>query len=150
MARRSALDRLLRLMLAACLGLGVALPAASVANGLLKPHDGCAVLLAVDGDTVDVHCPGEGVRRARLTGFDTPEIFSPGCLSELARGLAATARLYGLLFAAGHIATSGEGTDRYGRLLLRLDLDGTDLAARMIATGLARPYDGGRRPGWCA
>lgn len=149
MARRSAPDRMLRLALVASFGLGVALPAATFANGTLKPHDGCAVVLAVDGDTVKLLCPGEGLVPARLTGFDTPEIFSPRCASELARGIVATASLDRLLFSAGHIAVSGEGTDRYGRRLVRLDLDGQDVANRMIASGLARPYAGGRRQGWC-
>lgn len=150
MRRRSPLDRVLRLGMGASLALGIGLPALSFANGMLKPHDGCAVVLVVDGDTVKLFCPGEGVVTARLLGLDTPEIFSPQCLGELGKGLGATARLNLSLLAATHIAEAGEQTDRYGRRLVTLSLDGADVAPDMIAAGLARPYAGGKREGWCA
>lgn len=150
MPRRSPLDRLLKAALGASVALGVGVPALSFANGTLKPHEGCAVILAVDGDTVRLLCPAEGFVTARLTGFDTPEVFSPACLGELARGIAATAWLTLALWRAGHIAEEGERRDRYGRRLARLRLDGGDVGGAMIAAGLARPYAGGRRDGWCA
>lgn len=150
MRRRSPLDRLLRSLLAITAVLGIGVPALSFANGTLKPHEGCAVVLVVDGDTVRLLCPGEGMVTARLTGFDTPEIFSPGCAGELARGLAATAWLTLSLWSAGRIAETGEGRDRYGRRLTRLALDGRDTAGTIVAAGHARPYAGGRREGWCA
>ncbi|WP_290897841.1 thermonuclease family protein [Hoeflea sp.] len=40
-------------------------------------------------------------------------------------------------------------TDRYGRTLACVYADGRDVAKALIAAGLARPYDGGRREGWC-
>jgi len=37
-----------------------------------------------------------------------------------------------------------------GRVLADVETDdGTDVAAYMLATGLARPYDGSARAGWC-
>lgn len=150
MARRSPLDRMLRLLMGATFALGFGLPALSFANGTLKPHEGCAVVLVVDGDTVKLFCPAEGIVTARLLGLDTPEIFSPQCLGELGKGLGATARLTLSLLAAAHIAETGESIDRYGRRLVTLRLDGADVAPGMIAAGLARPYSGGRRDGWCA
>ncbi|MCB1381774.1 MAG: thermonuclease family protein [Notoacmeibacter sp.] len=155
MARRSSPpERLLRLALWLCIGLAMVMPAATAANGLLKPHLGCAVLLVVDGDTVKLLCPGEGIRRARLLGFDTPEIFSPACLAEFARGIAAMAWLEGRLLAARHYAVAapetGPASDRYGRRLVSLRIDGLDVAGDLTARGLARPYAGGRREGWCA
>ncbi|MBF9060808.1 hypothetical protein HKCCSP123_16625, partial [Rhodobacterales bacterium HKCCSP123] len=42
----------------------------------------CRVVNVVDGDTVDMTCPGEGRFRARLTGYDTPESFEPRCAAE--------------------------------------------------------------------
>ena len=36
-----------------------------------------------------------------------------------------------------------------GRVLADLILDGRSLSAALIAAGYGRPYDGGRRPGWC-
>src|SRR5690606_6080818 len=79
MRRRSPLDRLLKAAFGASVALGIGVPALSFANGTLKPHEGCAVTLVVDGDTVRLLCPAEGFVTARLTGFDTPEVFSPGC-----------------------------------------------------------------------
>lgn len=148
--RRSPLDRMLRVAMGASVALGIGLPALSFANGTLKPHEGCAVVLVVDGDTVKMLCPAEGIVTARLLGLDTPEIFSPRCVGEFGKGLAATARLNAALFAAAHIAESGDRADRYGRRLVALRLDGADVAPAMIAAGLARPYAGGRREGWCA
>ncbi len=150
MRRRSPLDRMLRLLMGGSLALGIGLPALSFANGTLKPHEGCAVVLVVDGDTVKLLCPAEGIVTARLLGFDTPEIFSPGCIPEFAQGIAATAWLTGALLRAGHIAEDGARTDRYGRRLVTLRLDGGDVATAIVAAGLARPYAGGRRAEWCA
>ena len=123
--------------------------AATAANGLLKPHLGCAVLLVVDGDTVKLLCPGEGIRRARLLGFDTPEITDPGCAAERRLGLRAKARLTALVAAATRLDTHFQGNDRYGRALVQLRLDGRDVAATLIGEGLAVPYSGGRRISWC-
>jgi len=149
MRRRSPVDRILRVLAALSLAVGIGLPALSFANGVLKPHDGCAVVLVVDGDTVKMICPGEGLVTARLLDFDTPEIFSPACLGELATGLAATLWLNVALLRAAHIAETGRGRDRYGRRLARLSLDRRNISDRIVAAGLARPYDGGRREGWC-
>lgn len=150
MRRPSPMDRFLKALMGLSLALGVGVPALSFANGTLKPHEGCAVALVVDGDTVKLFCPGEGFVTARLLGFDTPEVFSPGCLSALAKGVAATAWLNAALFSASHIAEEGARSDRYGRRLASLRLDGRDVAETILASGLARPYDGGKREGWCA
>lgn len=150
MRRRSPMDRFLRALMGLSFALGVGLPALSFANGTLKSHEGCAVTLVVDGDTVKLFCPDQGFVTARLMGFDTPEIFSPSCLSELAQGLTATAWLNAALLRASHIAESPEGTDRYGRRLTRLSLDGEDVTRPLVARGLAHPYAGGKREGWCA
>ena len=82
-------------------------------------------------------------------GFDTPEVFSPKCDAELALGNRATQALERRVNASREVQVAFHGTDRYGRRLARLSLDGTDVAQPLIAAGLARPYDGGRRAGWC-
>ncbi len=150
MRRRSPFDRLLKLVMGLSFAFGIGVPALSFANGLLKPHEGCAVVLVVDGDTVKTLCPGEGLVTARLIGFDTPEIFSPACPGEFARGVQATVWLTAALFGARHIGEAARGTDRYGRRLVHLTLDGRNVAGPIIASGLARPYAGGKREGWCA
>lgn len=39
--------------------------------------------------------------------------------------------------------------DRYGRTLARVAIDGRDLVELLVGVGLARPYHGERRLGWC-
>ncbi|MHA7888463.1 thermonuclease family protein [Roseicyclus sp.] len=110
----------------------------------------CSVTRVVDGDTVDMTCPGEGRFRARLTGFDTPESHEPRCAAEAELARAATLRLRGMVRGAGRVDAQLGGWDRYDRRLVRLALDGRDVGATLIAEGLALPYSGGRRPDWCA
>lgn len=125
-------------------------PLADAVNGFLKPHDGCRVVGIVDGDTVRLLCgDGEGLVPGRIVGLDTPELSPPRCLSELTKGMAATWYLRWRLWGAGRIGAAAQGRDRYGRVLVSLALDGEEAAGALIAMGLARPYDGGRRRSWC-
>ena len=112
-------------------------------------REDCRVARVIDGDTIDLACPGQGFLRTRLVGFDTPEVFSPGCASELALGKAATLALQRRIAASAEMRIDFRGADQYGRRLARLSLDGQDVARPMIADGLARPYHGGRRGSWC-
>lgn len=112
-----------------------------------------AVLRVVDGDTVEVAAHiwlGQEVRIAvRLVGIDTPELRG-ACARE--KQMAQDARR--LLAAAAEatpITLHDVETDKYGgrvRADLR-DAQGVSLADRLVAAGLARAYDGGRRGSWC-
>jgi endonuclease YncB( thermonuclease family) len=108
------------------------------------------VVRVIDGDTVDLDCLGEGRFRARLMGFDTPETYNPRCSAEAVLGQAATRRLRALVSDGRQIAAQLGRWDRYERRLVQLSVDGRDVGARLIAEGLALPYQGGRRPDWCA
>ena len=88
---------------------------------------GCSVVRVVDGDTVDMACPGEGRFRARLTGFDTPESWNAGCPQEADLAAAATRRLRALVRQAATVDADLGGTDRYDRRLVGLRLDGRDV-----------------------
>lgn len=128
------------------------------------------VASVVDGDTFDLAlAPEWGGRhdgrgaRVRVMGVDTPELFRPQCPAELEAARAARDAVVAWLEAADWqvVLTPAAGpgqpwtTDRYGRLLAWVwiqpfgNSEGFDLAARLIAEGLGRPYDGGRREGWC-
>jgi endonuclease YncB( thermonuclease family) len=108
----------------------------------------CRVVWVTDGDTVRAFCPGRPGGAVRLTGVDTPETFSPGCLGEWLKGMQATGWLiWGVATSEARLTLSGR--DRYGRHLGRLTLDGRDAGDWLISRGLARAYDGGRRAGWC-
>lgn len=112
--------------------------------------DACRVARVIDGDTVDLRCGAGAAFRARLTGYDTPESFEPGCRAEAEAARAATARLRALVAGAATVEARLGGTDRYGRRLVGLGLDGRDVGAVLIGEGLAVPYAGGPRIDWCA
>ncbi len=87
---------------------------------------------------------------ARLLGFDTPEKYAPKCLGEFLAAEKASWHLRALIQGADRLSLTQEGTDQYGRALVRLELDGVDVARLMIRAGHARQYGGGLRGGWCA
>jgi micrococcal nuclease len=99
----------------------------------------------IDGDTIRY-----GGRKIRLEDIDAPEVFSPKCASERARGERATRRLLELINAGPFelVRTGARDEDRYGRKLRTLERAGRSLGAILVAEGLARPWDGARHP-WC-
>jgi micrococcal nuclease len=108
-------------------------------------QSGPSAFIVVDGDTI--RSPA-GVKY-RLLGFDAPETFYAKCDGELQLGLKAKARLEQLIASGtARIIESGR-LDRYRRTLAVLTVDGRDVAATLIGEGLARPYHGERRRGWC-
>jgi micrococcal nuclease len=108
------------------------------------------VLSCYDGDTcraaVDI-LPGRD--RIRLANADTPEIDGQ-CQEEIKR--ATMARDYTRSLVVGRVVKlTAIGPDKYDK---RVDAyvqlpDGRDLGDALIAAGLARPYSGGHRDGWC-
>jgi endonuclease YncB( thermonuclease family) len=135
---------------AAALFLASCQPVEVSATALPPDPAACRITSVVDGDTLDMTCAATGPFRARLTGFDTPESFEPGCAAEARVARQATQRLRALVAQARTMDARIEGTDRFGRRLVRLSLDSRDVGAVLIAEGLAAPYDGGRRIDWCA
>ncbi len=111
---------------------------------------GCRVGRVIDGDSVAIVCDGdEGETRVRLAGFDAPEIFRPRCAAEADRGFAAKAALERMLAEAEEISVGLVGKGRR-RPLVRIAVDGRDVADRMIAAGLARPSHRTGGADWCA
>lgn len=109
--------------------------------------DGCQLGYVYDGDTVELKCP-QGKRTARLVGFDTPETKDPGCAAEKALGDKATARLRQIVDGA-EITMRHDGHDKYGRELVRMSADGSDVGKVLIREGLAVAYFAGARINWC-
>ena len=97
----------------------------------------------IDGDTFSM-----GGQRIRVAGIDAPETHPPRCMEEARLGLAATQKLRELL-GSGTVTVSGADHDQYGRELRSVQVNGQDVGAAMISTGLARSYDGKKRQGWC-
>jgi endonuclease YncB( thermonuclease family) len=100
----------------------------------------------IDGDTIAI-----GDVRVRLMGYDTPETHRPSCAKEAAMGNLATMLMRGIIADATSVTLDvEEGLDRYDRALARITIDGRDPFWVIEAAGLARHYDGGARPDWCA
>ena len=98
----------------------------------------------VDGDTFWM--AGEKIR---IADIDTPETHPARCPEEARLGAAATQRLQTLLNSgAVTLHSIDRDTDRYGRKLRRVEVNGRGVGDMLVAEGLARPYRG-RRMGWC-
>ena len=100
------------------------------------PRDNCVV----DGDTI--WWAGEKIR---LADIDTPEMRGK-CRSESERAVQARNRLAVILGPGFRIHRSG--TDRYGRTLAVLTVNGRSVGDQLVSEGLARTWSG-RREGWC-
>ena len=114
----------------------------------------CAVLLAVDGDTVK--CDGQNLRPMGdgapfVSGFDAPEIGRfADCPEEHRLGVRAFARMSELLQLPGLVVEESREIDRFGRPLVVLRLpDGRTLGSILIAEGLAVEWTPDYRASWC-
>ena len=101
---------------------------------------------AIDGDTIVC-----GRQHVRILNVDTPELGAHACCTAEAE-LAERARRFTAEQLAGtriEIRPDPKRPqDRYGRTLAWVVVDGIDLGEALIAAGLARAWDGKRRP-WC-
>lgn len=110
------------------------------------------VLKVVDGDTFDARIevkPGLRVTtRVRVRGIDAPELHA-ACEEERV-GAEAAQRALRAILAEGGVIIRNPGEDKYGRLLGTVATRATpDVAEALIAKGVVRRYEGGRRRGWC-
>lgn len=108
-------------------------------------HIGGGTNCVVDGDTIWL----EGVK-IRIADIDAPETHPPRCDHEANLGRRATTRLRELLNAGPfEVRSTGlRDDDQYGRKLRILIRDGRSIGDMLVSEGLARPWDGKRRP-WC-
>ncbi|MBB3909757.1 thermonuclease family protein [Sphingomonas desiccabilis] len=107
-------------------------------------HTGGGENCVVDGDTAWIN--GEKIR---IADIDAPETHPPRCPSEAELGERATQRLADLLNGGQFELKKGaRDIDRHGRKLRVLVRDGRSLGDQLVSEGLARPWEGRRRP-WC-
>lgn len=110
------------------------------------------VLSVYDGDTVKVEAamwPGlTWTGSVRIQGVDTPELRGK-CAGEKRKARAARDFVKGRVGKRVMLLNVKKG--KYaGRVVARVRLaDGTDLTELLIRSRHGRPYDGGRRHGWC-
>ena len=106
----------------------------------------------IDGDTI-LYANVDG--RAMMTEtiglleVDAPDL-QGACESERVKAAAARELTAHRLLAAKVIEVDRVGRlYRFGRTLARVLLDGVPLSSILLQAGLARPYLGERRHGWC-
>jgi endonuclease YncB( thermonuclease family) len=109
----------------------------------------CRIEQVIDGDTVDLGCIGRGRVRARIVGYDSPELYSPACAAERAAAERAKDTLRTWARTAPPPAVAFLGSDRYGRALVDMRLGGQRVATAMVETSNGRRYFGSLRGGWC-
>ena len=130
----------------------LAFPSVTYAADTIPGPIVATVVSVYDGDTMTVNAypwPGMTIRTAvRVNGIDTPEIRG---LCDAETELAKQARDYVRDTVGDHVELSNVTLGKYaGRVIADVLLaDGWSLAALLIAEGLGREYDGGRREGWC-
>lgn len=151
--REFQLAPILRYLFAA-LFLAGSLPAASAAEHD-RPTFSWRVVGIKDGDTLTVELPGLpgplNPVAVRLRRVDTPESGGRAkCASERDLADRATRFTRDAVRAAKTIEFGAPSWDKYGgRIDADVWVDGKRLADQLIAAGLARLYDGGKRRGWC-
>jgi len=88
----------------------------------------CEVLRVIDGDTVRARID-DVVQSVRVRGYDADEL-------RQEMGPAARDKLQ-LILSSGELSCDCKGSDRYGRSLCRLLIDGQDVGPQMLRVGLA-------------
>lgn len=110
----------------------------------------CLVNEVIDAQTVLLACDGEDEEvTARLSGLDMPRLQNPRCEAERAHAALAADRLRALL-REGEARLYRTGAAEEGAPLpLRIELDGADVARRLVRERLAaEAAEGGTD--WCA
>ena len=112
-----------------------------------------AVVVSVhDGDTLRVLSQNR-IETIRLITVDAPELPPRArCPAEKAGAIAATRALQALIPPGSAVkihVNHGRPRDRYGRLLADVMTPKGDAGEFLLRHGLARPYRGGKRKGWC-
>ncbi|MEO0679026.1 MAG: thermonuclease family protein [Pseudomonadota bacterium] len=101
-----------------------------------------ALATAIDGDTVRA-CG----QRVRLAAIDAPELRGPDCEAEAQLAREARDRLAEIL-RQPHRVEIVAARDHYGRPIGVVVTPTGTAGAQLVAEGLARPWNGKRRP-WC-
>lgn len=104
-----------------------------------------------DGDTlvVDIQNWPEIIGRRipiRIRGIDTPELHDE---SAKVKALAVQAKEFSKeKLGRSQIRIQNLDRDKYFRIVADVYVDGQNLGDALIKNGLAKPYDGGKKPEW--
>lgn len=122
-----------------------------------KPLTVTGVVSVYDGDTLRVNLDCDAPlfcdnMPIRVRGIDAPEIRGK-CEAEKQKAIQARNVLRALIEQAtkeGRTVVLHEPErGKYFRLVADVTINGASVAQALINQGLARPYDGGKREGWC-
>jgi micrococcal nuclease len=102
----------------------------------------------IDGDTIVVETSWLGVGHVRIRGIDAPELNGP-CQAERDMAAAAKAKLGEMIKLGTKLTIHDPEQDKYGRMLATVNVGDVNVADALIAAGVARPYNGGKRLPWC-
>ena len=107
-------------------------------------HVGGGTNCVVDGDTIWIRG-----QKVRVADIDAPETHDYRCQGEEVLGNRATQRLIQLVNSGSvTMRPIDRDEDVYGRKLRIVMVDGTSVGDTLVSEGLARYYEGGRKP-WC-
>lgn len=130
--------------------------AISICAGQRDKNFGCAVVSEIasiyDGDTFRCNIAGYpeiiGERiSVRINGIDTPELRdNRKPVKQLAR--LAKQHTVQRLREAHQIELRNMKRGKYFRIVADVFVDGHNLGQELIQKGLAKPYDGGKKPKW--
>lgn len=121
------------------------------AEALYGPYS-AEVVRVIDGDSIVLNVaiwPGLTKQISlRLDKVNTPEKRgAPECEKIAAAKATEFTKAW---LGNGNVTVSGVHLGKFaGRALGRISRGGEDLGEALVAAGLARPYDGGRRETWC-
>ncbi|MBY0475389.1 MAG: thermonuclease family protein [Nitrosomonas sp.] len=114
-------------------------------GSIIKVYDGDTFTINIDGDCPTILCSKIPVR---INGIDAPELRGK-CDQEKSGAIDSRAYLAQLLLNSQEIELRNVARDKYFRINAEVFADGINVGADMISKGLARPYSGGKRSGWC-
>ena len=100
--KRKRKDSLVR-HIAAVLLVIMVVPVAAAFAGASREAEGCALVQVVDGDTVQLSCPGEGVLPHQVMGLHSPPFLGASCLTEAWWGLRSRVALRARLWQASQV-----------------------------------------------
>jgi micrococcal nuclease len=84
----------------------------------------------------------------RIANIDTPELRGQ-CATEVTLARRAKSETVAALRAAKKIELRNMKRDKYFRINAEVYVDGANLGDILLNKGFARPYDGGKKSGWC-
>jgi len=124
-----------------------------LAKEVLKGPITADVIQVIDGDTIDVRAQiwlGQMIEtRVRLVGIDTPELRGK-CPAERQHAKQAKLSVERWLADKAIVLKNIQFGKYAGRIVADVEsVKGGNISQFLIAKGLARPYEGKKRKGWC-